>query len=122
MITKRRPVRFPIRSRTTLGVPFGQHLALSTRRRQPLLAQKRSSNKPQLLCALKGGEYRKAAGAFAEAVIRSVELIARTSCLNGLGLHSMLFLPSPTRATATPPAKSGWKRPQPALLFRHEEF
>jgi len=61
MITKRRPVRFPIRSRTTLGAPFG-HPALSTRRRQPLLAQKRSSNKPQLSCALTGGEYRQAAG------------------------------------------------------------
>src|SRR5262249_6301398 len=54
MITKRGPVRFPIRSRTTLGVPFGQHPALSTRRRQPLLAQKRSSNKPQLFVCANG--------------------------------------------------------------------
>src|SRR6516165_4109326 len=65
MTTKRRTVRFPIRSRTTLGAPFGQHPALSTRRRQPLLAQKRSSNKPRLSCALTGGEYRQAAGAIA---------------------------------------------------------
>src|SRR6516162_1977833 len=77
MITKRRRVRFPIRSRTTLGVPFGQHPALSARRRQPLLAQKRSSNKPQLSYALTRGEYRQAAGAIAEAVIRSVELIVQ---------------------------------------------
>src|SRR6516225_12324462 len=65
MTTKRRPVRYPIRSRTTLGAPFG-HPALSTRRRQPLLAQKRSSNKFQLSCALTGGEYRQAAGAGAK--------------------------------------------------------
>src|SRR6516164_5220171 len=69
MTTKRRPVRFPIRSRTTLGAPFGQHPALSTRRRQPLLAQKRSSNKFQLSCALTGGEYRQAAGAITEGLI-----------------------------------------------------
>src|SRR6516162_5589562 len=37
MTTKRRPVRYPIRSRTTLGAPFG--------RRQPLPLQKRNSNK-----------------------------------------------------------------------------
>src|SRR5262249_43391717 len=82
MITKRGPVRFPIRSRTTLGVPFGQHPALSTRRRQPLLAQKRSSNKPQLLCALTGGEYRQAA-----AVSSQVALPA------ALAFHATFVLP-----------------------------
>ena len=34
----------------------------------------------------------------------------------------MLFPPSPTHATATPPAKSGLRGPQPALLFRREDF
>ena len=37
------------------------------------------------------GEYRQAAGAVARAIIRSVELIARTSRLSGLGLYSLCF-------------------------------
>jgi hypothetical protein len=45
MTTKRRPLRFSTRSRTTLGVLFGRRQALLAQRRQPVSAQKRRSNK-----------------------------------------------------------------------------
>ena len=59
MTTKRRPVRFPIRGRTTLGVPFGRRQALLAQRRQPVPAQKRRSNKPGLSRATRLGGSRR---------------------------------------------------------------
>src|SRR5262249_9761961 len=55
------PGKVPDQKSTAPGLTFGRRRALPTQRRQPLPAQKRSSNKPDFPCTPDCGEYRRIA-------------------------------------------------------------